>query len=365
MRIVLSNASGSWGGVHRVTEILSRGLMARGHEVAIMCRPNSLLHTRMRDHVHTMPVLRGMDLHPGTLVRVARELRRWRPDVLMTLTKKDVRLSAPVARALGVPVVVRHGSDQGLKGGPHGRMLYGAVPRRHVTNAEATRRTILRSAPWLDPARVSVIYNGVDADACALAPPADLGLQPGALVVGYVGRLEPSKGLGELADAWPRVEAAFPGAHLVIVGRGTFDVELRARLAGRRVLFTGHRGDLPSVMAALDLLVLPSYSEGVPNVVMEAMAAGKPVLATAVSGIPELVVDGETGMLIPPRDAGALADGLIRLGGDAALRARLGHAGTARVREHFTLETMVERYDGLLREVAAARRPRSAARASG
>ncbi|HEX6039064.1 glycosyltransferase family 4 protein [Longimicrobium sp.] len=360
MRIVLSNASGSWGGVHRVTEILSQGLTARGHEVTVMCRPGSPLHERMRDHLETLPVLRGMDLHPATLVRVAGALRRRRPDVLVTLTKKDVRLSAPVARALGVPVVVRHGSDQGLKGGPYGRMLYGAVPTRHVTNAEATRRTILRSAPWLDPARVSVIYNGVDADACASAPPADLGLPAGALVVGCVGRMEPSKGLAELADAWPRVEAALPGAHLVIVGRGTFDAELRARLAGRRVLFTGHRADLPSVMAALDLLVLPSYSEGVPNVVMEAMAAGKPVLATAVSGVPELVVDGETGLLIPPRDADAIADGLIRLGTDAALRARLGAAGMARVREHFTLETMVDGYDRLLRDVAASRPGRSA-----
>lgn len=358
MRIVLSNASGSWGGVHRVTEILSQGLGARGHEVAVMCRPGSRLYERMRDHLPTMPVLRGMDLNPPTLVRVARELRRFQPDVLVTLTKKDVRLSAPVARALDVPVVLRHGSDQGLKRGPYGRLLYGTIPTRHVTNAEATRRTILRSAPWLDPARVSVIYNGVDADACASAPPAELALPAGALAIGYVGRIEPSKGLAELADAWPRVAAAFPGAHLVIVGRGTFEAELRARLAGQRVLFTGHRADLASVMAALDLLVLPSYSEGVPNVVMEAMAASKAVLATAVSGVPELVVDGQTGLLIPPRDADALAAGLVRLGGDAALRARMGFAGMARVRGHFTLERMVDAYEGLLTEVVemAARR---------
>jgi glycosyltransferase involved in cell wall biosynthesis len=82
------------------------------------------------------------------------------------------------------------------------------------------------------------------------------------------------------------------------------------------------------------------------------MAAGKPVLATAVSGVPELVADGQTGLLIPPRDADALADGLIRLGGDAALRARMGVAGMARVREHFTLERMVDAYDALLTDVA-------------
>lgn len=361
MRIVFSNASAAWGGVHTVTEFLTRGLMERGHEVSVLCRPGSILEARMRDVAPVVPVLRGMDLHPATLWRVRAALRRLRPDVLLTLTKKDVRLSAPVARALGVPVVVRHANDQGLPRGPYGRLLYGAVPAVHVTNADATRRTILASAPWLPPERVRVIYNGVELARFDGVAPADLGLPAGAVAIGYVGSFEPRKGLPDLADAWPAVAAAVPHAHLVLVGKGTHDELLRARLGhDPRVHFLGHRADVGAVMRALDLLVLPSYVEGAPNVVLEAMAAGRAVVATAVSGTPELVDEGVTGRLVPAGDAAALAAALTEVAGDAGRRAAMGHAGRARVEAQFTIAGMLDRYEALLHETAGGAPPAGA-----
>lgn len=357
LRVALSNASPAWGGVHTVTEILARGLLARGHEVRVLCRPTSLLEERMRAIAPTEPVVRGMDLSPAALARIRAALRRWRPNALLALTKKDVRLSAPAARSLGIPVVVRHANDQPVRGGVLGRVLYGAIPALHLTNAEATRRTILGSAPWLAPERVRVVYNGVDVERFAAAPPADLGLPAGALVVGFLGSFEPRKGLLDLAAAWPAVARAAPEAHLVLVGRGSQDALLRERLAGApRVHFLGHRADTAGVMRALHLLVLPSYVEGAPNVVLEAMAAGVPVVATAVSGTPELVADGETGRLVPAGDPPSLAAALGALLADPGCRRRMGEAGRARATERFTLARMIDQYEALLLSLAAPRR---------
>jgi glycosyltransferase involved in cell wall biosynthesis len=356
LRIALSNASPAWGGVHTVTEHLARGLQARGHEVALLCRPRSPLEERMRGIVRCEPVLNGMDLSPPALWRCGRVLRRLRPDVVVTLTKKDVRLSAPAARALGILVVVRHANDQPVRGGAFGRLLYGAVPALHVTNAEATRRTILASAPWIPPERVAVVPNGVDQAAFEAAVPADLGLPPGAVAVAFVGSFEPRKGLPDLAAAWPAVADSVPAAHLVLVGKGSQDALLRERLAdAHRVSFLGHRADVHRVMRAIDVLVLPSHAEGAPNVVLEAMAAGKAVVATAVSGTPELVEDGRTGLLVPPRQPAALSRALIRVAGDALLRERMGREGSARARREYPLARMLDRFEEILRDLAAGR----------
>ncbi|HEX6745880.1 MAG TPA: glycosyltransferase family 4 protein [Longimicrobium sp.] len=351
MRIVLSNASARWGGVTKVTEVLARGLQARGHDVVVFGRPKSLLEERMRAVVPFEPVLRGIDLHPPSLWRAARALRRHRADVVVALMKKDVRLTAPVARALGIPVVIRHANDQPLPRGLRGRVLYAGA--MHVTNAEATRRTILASAPWLPPERVRVIHNGIDPAPFEGAAPIPLDLPEGAVRFGYVGSFEPRKGLRVLAEAWRRVAEAAPDAHLLMAGTGSEEAALREMLDDApRVHWLGYRKDVPNVMAALDVLVLPSFVEGAPNVVQEAMATGVAVVATAVSGTPELARDGVEARLVPARDADALAAAMTEVALDADLRRRLAAAGHARVREEFTLERMLDRYEALLAEVA-------------
>jgi glycosyltransferase involved in cell wall biosynthesis len=351
MRIVLSNASVRWGGVHRVTEVLARGLRQRGHEVVVFGRPASMLEERMRPVAPFEPVLGGMDLGPPSLWRAARALRRHRADVVVALMKKDVRLTAVAARAMGIPVVVRHANDQPLPRGARGRLLYGAA--MHVTNADATRRTILASAPWLAPERVEVIHNGIDPAPFETAAPVPLEVPEGAVRIGYVGSFEPRKGLRVLAAAWPRVAEAVPDAHLLLAGKGSEEPALREMLAGApRVHWLGYRSDVPEVMAALDVLVLPSFVEGAPNVVQEAMAARRAVVATAVSGTPELVRDRDEALLVPAGDADALAAAMTELARDAALRERLAAAAHARVRAEFTLERMLDRYEHLLQRVA-------------
>jgi glycosyltransferase involved in cell wall biosynthesis len=156
--------------------------------------------------------------------------------------------------------------------------------------------------------------------------------------------------------------------HFLIVGdsvsqayRDGLEAYAAALGLGQRVVFTGFRRDVPALLSAVSVSVLPSLSEGLSNVVLEAMAAGVPVVATSVGGTPEIVDDGVTGLLVPPRDAGALADAISSLLTDPARRQTIGEAGRRRVEERFSLEAMVlateQLYERLLREAGQASVP--------
>ena len=210
-------------------------------------------------------------------------------------------------------------------------------------------RDYLVSQGGLNPAKIRVVANGVDVAAIDAARPGEevrreLGLPEGAPVIGLVGRLDHwGKGHKELFEAMASLRERHP-VHALIVGGGRRMEEVRQSaeslgLAGA-VHFLGPRPDVPDLLNAMDIFVLPSYSEGVSLALLEAMAAGLPVVATAVGGLPEVVTDGETGLLIPPRDAGALAGALARLLTDPALARRLGANARAHVREHYSLDRL-------------------------
>lgn len=349
MRIVLSNSSSRWGGVHKVTELLARQLLARGHSVTVFGYPGGMLEKRIRGIAPFEALLKGMDLHPRTLLRVGRALRRFKADVVLALMRKDLSLTAPVAYACGVPVVFRHANDRPLSSGLYRRLLYGVFTAFHITNAEATRETVLDSAPWLEEKRVRVVYNGLDAASYENLRPVPLGVRPGDLALGYVGIFEPRKGLRELAIAWPSVAARVPSAHLVLVGKGSMEGELRTMLGeSPRVHWLGYRDDVPRVMRSLDLLVLPSHVEGAPNVVQEAMAAGTAIVATSVSGTPELMRDGIDGWLIPPRDPTRLSEALVDVLTNADARRERAATAKQRVRERFGIDQMIDSYEEIL-----------------
>ena len=165
-----------------------------------------------------------------------------------------------------------------------------------------------------------------------------------------IGRLDPQKGHLDLLAALRHVAAALPSVRLIIAGapqQASADYEQALRTAAAapelagRIHWAGHRDDVPALLAACDIVVQPSHWEGFGLVLVEAMAAHRPVVATAVSAIPEVVHDGETGLLVPPHDPPALARALLRLCDDPARRARLGAAGAARVQAHFTATRMV------------------------
>ncbi len=357
VRIVLSNSSVKWGGVHVITELLARGLTSRGHDITIFGAPGSILEERMRDVAPFEPILRGMDLHPGTLWRASRALRRHRAEVVLALMKKDVRLTVPAARANGIPSVVRYANDRPLTGWVYDRALFGGLPALHIANSHATKETLLRSATWLASERVIVIHNGIDPAPIESAKPLDLELPQDAIAIGFSGRLERRKGLLDLMEAWPRIAAEVQNAHLIITGRGP--AEPRAReLAGKtpRIHWLGYRDDIGSVLRSLDIAVVPSHWEGFGLIAAEAMIAGLPVVAANASSLPEIVTDGVHGRLVPPGDPGALAETLIALARDRSLRETMGAEGRKHALEKFTADRMVDEFEEALAGVVRPRK---------
>jgi glycosyltransferase involved in cell wall biosynthesis len=233
-------------------------------------------------------------------------------------------------------------------------------------------------------APISLIYNGVDlarySEQAACPTLLDeYGIAPDAPIVGVVARREPEKGHPTLLEAWPAVLAAVPNAHLLVVGEGSQRELLEAQAAslglpGTRVhasrlpqlasfsaegnaapsvTFTGRRDDVPAVTAALDVAVLPSYREAQGLSILEAMALSRPVVASAVGGIPEMIDDGRTGLLVPPRDPIALAAAITRLLTDTPLAVKIGRAGHDLVHERFCVEQMVRSVETIYDEAVA------------
>jgi glycosyltransferase involved in cell wall biosynthesis len=231
-----------------------------------------------------------------------------------------------------------------------------------VSSAAATSWAALARVP---EARVRVIPNGIEVERFDRA---DLAARRGALRAGLglterddailvLAVLREGKGHEVLLRALTTLRGSRPTARLLVAGAGEREAELR-RLAsplGDAVAFLGHREDTPELLAAADVVALPSFAEALPTALVEAAAAGKPAVATRVGGTPDVVVDGVTGWLVPPRDADALARALGQALADPARAAAMGEAARARARERFTLDAQVDATLRLWQEVAAQR----------
>jgi L-malate glycosyltransferase len=354
MRIVLSNGTRGWWGTAEMARKLARGFQGRGHEVTIFTRAGTEVHAGLRDAAPCEPILSGVEGSPVALWRCRQALKRLRPDVVIAHTDKDIRSAGLVARLLGIPVVLREETDRGLKDGLRYRLYYGWVPHHHIAVSHATVRTLCASVPWMDEGKMSVIPNGIETDVYTDARPAELGLPPGSLAVGFVGRFEERKGVFDLARAWPRVADALPHAHLVIVGKGPQEAEFRAAMAGApRVHWLGFRTDVAPIMAALDLLAFPSHWEGFGLVLVEAMLATTPIVACNTSNIPEIVTDAVEGRLVNAQDPEMLAEALIELGRDPERRQQMARAGRERALRDYSVGLMVDRHEALLRRIIA------------
>ena len=210
-------------------------------------------------------------------------------------------------------------------------------------------------------ASFSVVPNGVDLDrfdlpvaACALRR--EFGIPGGAPLLGVVARLEPEKGHRYVIEAMPAILRGAPETWLVIVGEGSLNGELRAQAAALpasaadRIVFTGRREDVAAITGDVDVAVLPSLREAQGISILEAMARRKPVVASAVGGIPEVLTNGLDGLLVPPADPRALAEACIRLACSPELRTRMGEAGRAAVEARFSLDAMVRQVEAIYDE---------------
>jgi len=278
-----------------------------------------------------------------------------------------------VARLAGIPSIVHeHFIDQRT---PLPERLADLALRPLTTWAIAVSgavRDFMVRRRAIPPRRVEVVPNGAALETMALAPPrgsagalalrAELGIPAGSTVVAIVGRLNPIKGHTYFLRAAERVVRQAPNVTFLVVGDGELEAELRAEASGLdlggRVLFTGYREDVPALLQATDILAITSLSEGSPLNLFEAMAAGCSVVATGVGGIPELLEHERTGLIVSPADPEAIAEGLLRLIRDEALRERLGEAARAEASRRFDVRHTVRAFER--RYAALVGRPRGA-----
>jgi glycosyltransferase involved in cell wall biosynthesis len=229
-----------------------------------------------------------------------------------------------------------------------------------VSDAVARSMKPTRWEPWARVPAPEVLYHGIDESEVRTGSEArakgraDLGVPPHAFVIATVGNLVPKKDHHTLLDAFATAFAQHPDTHLVIIGGGPLEAELRARAAtlgvAERVLFTGQRPGVADLYGAFDLFVLSSLHEGLPLALLEAMASELPVIATSVGGIPEVVTDGRDGLLVSPRDPGALADAMRSIARDEETAARL--AAAARVTAgRFSIPRAVDRMAAVYTDV--------------
>jgi glycosyltransferase involved in cell wall biosynthesis len=341
--------------------LLSRELARRGHRVTVVCRGESWL---------------ARQLAADVVEPVWSSLRRWPSD--------ELRRIADVARTRQIEVIHTHLSS----GHYFGILLHfltgipcvATAQSRHfqlhwmfndyvVAVSEATRR-YQHWCNFVSPVRLETIHNFIDLRGAAAVPAdarsrlrASLAVDDSSELIGAVGDVVRRKGLIYLVGALPQILRAVPDAWLVVVGPqkpgGYADqVKMEADRLGvaSRILWTGRRDNVYEILAALDLTVLASLEESLPLAVLEAMAAGLPVVATRVGGIPECVKDGETGILVPPANSQALAAAITRLLQDPAQRRQFGAAGRRYVHEHFSPESQIVRIEEVFARVIRQRK---------
>jgi glycosyltransferase involved in cell wall biosynthesis len=355
---------------HFLTALMD-GMHDQGWAVTGVCSDGSFV-PRLREQgyrVQTLPVARGLNpfRHAVTLVRLMLLFRRERFDIVHVHTPIAALLGRIAGRLCGVPMVVytAHGFYFHERMHPLPKAVFlllerlgGSLTDLLFTQSTEDAATAVDKR-FLSPDRVVAIGNGVDP---AGFKPGDvevrtrirasLGIPDKVVVVGMIGRMVSEKGYGEFFAAAARIAKARPDVFFVAIGdrlpsdhAGSIDQALDAARAtlGPRLVLTGLRSDIPDLLAALDIFTLPSYREGMPRTIIEAMMTALPVVATDIRGSREEVVDGETGLLVPVRNDTALAAALQTLVDDPEARTRMGRAGRTRALALFDESRVVAR----------------------
>ncbi|MHB8764275.1 MAG: glycosyltransferase family 4 protein [Deferrisomatales bacterium] len=358
MRVLHLDTGRSWRGGQQQVFYLHRGLLGRGVESHLICSAGGELLARAQAAglpAAGLPLRGEWDL--ASVLRVAVAARRLGATVVHAHSAHALTIALLAARlGRGCRVVATRRVDFVPSRHPLNRWKYGG-PHRLVAISRAIRQILEEFG--VPPERLRLVPSGVDFS--RVAPGSgqgfrdELGVGADERLVGNIAHLADHKGQRYFIEAMPAVLAAFPNTRFVIVGEGELEADLKARARalglGERLRFPGFRRDVDAVMDALDLFVMPSHLEGLGTIVLDALASGKPVVAAAAGGIPEILEDGRHGLLVPPRDPAALARAIGRVLGDPGLACDLAAAGLGRARREFSVEAMVEGNLAVYREL--------------
>lgn len=375
IRAVHVAGSAEWGGGERYLELFARHHDRQRFALHVVLPAPGPLGARLESlGIDVRVVDLGALVSPRALVHLASVLRRLAPDVVQSHGARSNVYTRVAGRLAGVPAVLStiHNALRDYPVAPARLAAYRAVDQ--VTLPLATRVVCVAGELARDYAgRAVVIHNGIDLDHFdAGTPTADVGERraslglPAGPVVGFVGRLTPQKDPLAFLRVVAALRRARPDLRALVVGDGPLRREVERAAGALGVAeccrFLGERSDVPALLAVMDVVVLTSVSEGFPFVVLEAMAMERPVVATTVNGVPEIVESGVTGWLIPRGDVEALARATLDVLDAPDVARRMGQAGRRRVVERFTAQRMVGEtqalYVSLLPSAPAAARAR-------
>ena len=296
-------------------------------------------------------------LNPGTVAALIRWFRRNRVSVVHTHLHAADTYGRLAAWLSGVPArfSTRHSAKAWTGVGRPALAWSLSWLSTKVIACGTEVGLFMQQSEHIPTSKIVVVPNGINLrrfdHADRLAFRRELGIGGDTLLVGAVGRLLPVKGHAELLEAVGALARDGVDVHCAIVGSGELEQQLRATASrlgiGERAHFTGQRADIPNILAALDIFAMPSQWEGLPMALLEAMALARPVVATAVGSIPEVVVDGQTGRLVPAGDRSALTEALRELAATPAFRARLGTSARRLVEQRFNAALTAEAYEDL------------------
>jgi glycosyltransferase involved in cell wall biosynthesis len=364
-RILHSESSMGWGGQEVRVFAELEWMRAHGHWVALAAHPESEIARRAQEAGMTFyPLRTHKALLPFEVVRLAAWLAGNRVEVVNTHSSNDGWLAGLAARMTAARLIRSRHIEVDYPNRFWSGFAFRSLPHHVITTSQRIADRLVAEL-GVPAKRVSCVATGVD---LARFNPAitgtlrqELGLAPDVVLVGMISVLRSWKGHETFLQAAVRLlrESKRP-LHFIIAGEGPMRVVLpdmikEAGLEGK-VTLLGHRADVPNVLASLDVLVLPSYAhEGIPQIILQAQAMARPVVATTIGGIPEVVKDSATGLLVEPRDDAALAEKIGAILNDPALANRLREAGRAQVEAKYSLDAMGETLMALYEQLWKAR----------
>ena len=346
------DAGREWRGGQRQSLLLVRELKKRGYRVYFVVQPASPLHEKaVAEGLDVLPLKMRSELDFFSAWRLSRWMRRRRCQLVHFHDAHGLAVGAMAARWAKVPLrFISRRVDFPLKKNRFSRRKYTRDITAIIAISEGVKKVLIDGGV---PERlIHVIPSGIDFSPFRDVPDRDFlrrefSFGPENYLVGVVAALEDHKGHTYLLQASKILRAKAPNVRVIVVGTGSLRWELdrQTRELGVEdmVFFLGFREDVPRILASLDLFVLSSHLEGLGSSILDAMASRLPVVATRVGGIPEVVINGETGLLVPPRDPEALAEAILTLCRDRELAARLGQKGYEIVHEKYSAEAMADR----------------------